>query len=55
MRKKPKKIYHAYRGKPRWKKALLWGGAALGTLILLTVASVWLLFRQELEIGRAHV
>lgn len=51
MRKKPKKIYHAYRGKPRWKKALLWGGAALGTLILLTVAGVWLLFRQELAIA----
>lgn len=35
MRKKPPKIYHAYRGKNRWKKAL---GIVLVVLAVLAAA-----------------
>lgn len=35
MRRKPPKIYHAYRGKSRWKKAL---GIALIALAVLAAA-----------------
>ena len=34
-RRKPPKIYHAYRGKSRWKKAL---GIALAVLAVLAAA-----------------
>lgn len=35
MRRKPPKMYHAYRGKSRWKKAL---GIALAVAAVLAVA-----------------
>lgn len=51
MRKKPRKIYQAYRGKSRWKKMVLWAAAAAGVLLLLLILGGWLLFRQELAIA----
>ena len=47
MRRQKKKYsnpYHAYRGKSRWKKILLWSLAVLAALALLLGA--WLLLNQ---------
>lgn len=49
MRRKPKKIYHAYRGKSRWNIVPWVLGAVVGVLLLGLFAG-WLLFRQELAI-----
>ena len=48
MRKKPKKIYHAYRGKNKGK-ALYAVGIILAVLAAFLLAA-WLLFRQELAV-----
>ncbi|MDE7220108.1 MAG: linear amide C-N hydrolase [Oscillospiraceae bacterium] len=53
MRRQKKRYfnpYHAYRGKSRWKKILLWGAAALAALLLLLALVAWLMFRRELAI-----
>ena len=49
MRRKPKKIYHAYRGKSR-KKVILWVLAAAAGLVLVFLLAAFLLFRRELSI-----
>ena len=49
MRRKPKSIYHAYRGKSR-KKIVLWALAAATGLVLIFLLAAFLLFRQELAI-----
>ena len=49
MRRKPKSIYHAYRGKSR-KKIAVWVLAAAAGLVLIFLLAAWLLFRQELAI-----
>ncbi len=53
MRRQKKRYsnpYHAYRGKSRWKKILLWSLAVLAALALLLLLGAWLLFRRELSI-----
>lgn len=50
MKRRPRQFYHAYRGKSRWKKILLWGAAILAALVLLLLLGGWLLFREELAI-----
>ena len=49
MRRKPKSIYHAYRGKSR-KRIVLWGLAAAAGLVLVCLLAAFLLFRRELAI-----
>lgn len=45
MKRKPRQIYHAYRGKSRWKHTL---PAALLVIVcvLLVLLCAWLVFRQ---------
>lgn len=42
--------YHAYRGKSRGKKVILWTAAVLAALLLILLLGAWLLFRRELAI-----
>lgn len=44
------KMYHAYQGKPRWKKQLRTALLALAVLLLALALGAWLMFRQELSI-----